>query len=216
MPVNIDQLRQIPLFASLGDDDLKHIAVVTKQRTFRRGDIILLEGERGGNLCYIDHGLVKIFKTSSDGKEQIIRLIESGQTFNEVPAIDGEPNPASAAAMQDSTIYLVSGEALRSFILESPAVAAAVVSSLTSALRRLVSLVEDLSFRQVTARVAKILYEQEHQHKLTQQEIAAMAGTAREVVGRALKQLEMHGAIEIRQGHVTVKNVDLLHGLALG
>jgi CRP/FNR family transcriptional regulator len=100
-------------------------------------------------------------------------------------------------------------------------VAEAVVKTLANALRHLVSLVEDLSLRHVTARVAKILLDQEasaregHQvYRLTQQEMAALAGTAREVVGRSLKELEMAGAIEMRQGRAVVLNRERLRLLA--
>jgi DNA-binding transcriptional regulator YhcF (GntR family) len=98
-----------------------------------------------------------------------------------------------------------------------------VVQALVQALRHLVSLVEDLSLRHVTARVAKILLDQEvasqgelHGYRLTQQEMAALAGTAREVVGRALKELETAGAIQMRQGHAVVVNHERLHMLSSG
>lgn len=95
--------------------------------------------------------------------------------------------------------------------------------TLANALRHLVSLVEDLSLRHVTARVAKILLDQEASapegqrvYRLTQQEMAALAGTAREVVGRALKELEAAGAIEMRQGRAVVVNSERLHMLSSG
>ncbi|MGH2485971.1 MAG: Crp/Fnr family transcriptional regulator, partial [Ktedonobacterales bacterium] len=145
------------------------------------------------------------------GKEQVLRLLGPGHTFNDVPALDGGPNPASAAAMETSVVYATGGAELRRMILERPGVAQATVRALAQALRHLVSLVEDLSFRHVTARVAKILLEQDAAaskgagaHRLTQQEMAAMAGTAREMVGRALKELESSGAIELQHGHVKV------------
>lgn len=214
-------LRQIPLFAALGDDDLAHVAAIAVERTYDRGDIILLEGAHAGALHYVRSGLVKIFKTSPEGKEQVLRLIGPGHTFNDVPALDGGPNPASAAALEPSAVYLVSSAALRRLIAERPAVAQAAVQTMAGALRHLVALVEDLSFRHVTARVAKILIDQETEqpderkrHRLTQQEMAAMAGTAREMVGRALKDLEASGAIAMRQGRAVVLDRERLRLLA--
>lgn len=222
MPVDIEALRQVPLFAPLGPDELAHVAAIVVERTYDRGDIILLEGDRAGALQYVRQGLVKVFKTSPEGKEQVLRLIGAGQTFNDVPALDGGPNPASAAAMEPSVVYAVGSRQLRQLIVERPAVAEAAVSTLAAALRHLVALVEDLSFRHVTARVAKILLDQEEAaarggakaHRLTQQEMAAMAGTAREMVGRALKDLEAAGAIEMRQGRVVVLDRERLRVLA--
>ncbi|HLZ22903.1 MAG TPA: Crp/Fnr family transcriptional regulator [Ktedonobacterales bacterium] len=212
MPIERDMLRQVPLFARLNDDDLARVAAITVERRYERGDIILLEGDRGGALHYVREGVIKIFKTSREGKEQVLRLIPAGGTFNDVPALDGGPNPASAAALEASVVYATPSSALRRLVEERPAVAQAAILSFAAALRHLVALVEDLSFRHVTARIAKILLESELEqdrtgqprHRLTQQEMAAMAGTAREMVGRALKELEAAGAIELRHGRITV------------
>ena len=223
MPVDIEKLRQISLFAALGPEDLVHVAAMTVERHYDRGDIILLEGDMGGALHYVRSGLVKVFKTSVGGKEQVLRLIAAGHTFNDVPVLDGGPNPASAAAMEPSVIYVIRRAELRHLIVTRPEVAEAVVQTLANALRHLVALVEDLSLRHVTARIAKILLEQEasfqdeqHIYRLTQQEMAALAGTAREVVGRALKVLEAAGAIEMQQGRVVVLSRERLRLLASG
>jgi CRP/FNR family transcriptional regulator len=228
MPVDPAILRQAPLFSSLEQADLEEVAAVAAERHFGRGDIILLEGDVGGGLYFVRAGRVKIFRTSAEGKEQVLRLIPPGGTFNDVPALDGGMNPASAAAMEPCVVYAVGRQALRKLILERPGVAEAAIRTLSAALRHLLTVVESLSFRHVTARVAKILLDQEaasrqegskpqtptgrlaHPYRLTQQEMAAMAGTAREVVGRALKELEAQGAIEMRQGHAVVVNVERL------
>jgi len=138
-----------------------------------------------------------------------------------VPALDGGPNPASAAALEPSVVYVVRRAELRHLITTRPEVAEAVVQTLASALRHLVALVEDLSLRTVTARVAKILLDQEasshdeqHAYHLTQREMAALVGSAREVVGRALKELEAAGAIEMRQGRAVVLSRERLRMLA--
>jgi len=209
--VDIEIVRQIPLFATLKAEELGYVVAVTVERRYERGDIILLEGDPGGALHYVHTGLVKVFKTSPEGKEQVLRLITPGHTFNDVPALDGGPNPASAAAMEPSVVYMMRRIDLKKLILERPAVAEAVTRTLAGALRHMVALVEDLSFRHVTSRVAKILLDQEREaqkgqvvHRLTQQEMAALVGSAREVVGRSLKELEASGAIGLRQGRVTV------------
>jgi CRP-like cAMP-binding protein len=207
----------VPLFAPLSADDMARVAAVTVERHYERGDIIILEGDRGGALYFVRSGLIKVFKSSPGGKEQVLRLIEAGRTFNDVPALDAGPNPASAAALEPSVVYATGGAELRRLIVERPGVALATVQALAGALRHLITLVEDLSFRHVTARVAKILIEQDASavasgasgkavHRLTQQEMAAMAGTAREMVGRALKELEATGAIRIQRGRITVVN----------
>ncbi|HCI81016.1 MAG TPA: hypothetical protein DHW02_15155 [Ktedonobacter sp.] len=217
MTIQSEALRQIPIFATLNEQELTLVANMATERQYERGDIILLEGESGGALCYVYRGLVKVFKTSAEGKEQVLRLIAKGHTFNDVPALDGGPNPASAAAMEASTIYMIRRAELQRLIKMEPEVAATVIQMLAQALRHVVELVEDLSLRHVTARVAKLLLEQDtasgdmsREHRLTQQEMAAIVGTAREVVGRALKELEVAGAIELHQGRVMIVNKEYL------
>ncbi len=144
-----------------------------------------------------------------------------------MPALDSGPNPASAAALEPSVVSIVSGADLRRLIAERPGIAQAVVRELAGALRHLVGLAEDLSFRHVTARVAKILLDQAERidsgeatvagrptHRLTQQEIASMAGTAREMVGRALKELEAAGAISLDHGRIGIQDIERLRLLA--
>lgn len=228
MPVQAETLRQIPLFAALSPEDLAQVATVTVERRYTRGDIIILAGQEGGALYFVRKGLVKIFRTSEEGKEQTLRLIDGGNTFNDVPALDGGTNPASAMAMEPTVVYATSGVELRRLIRERPEIALATVHTLAIALRSLVALVDDLSFRHVRARVAKILIEQGQEgsadgsdeggqplrRRLTQQEIAAMAGTAREMVGRAIKELEAAGAIRSEHGHITVVSRERLQMLA--
>ncbi len=222
MPVNIEVLRQIPYFSKLSQEELANVAAVTVERHYNRGDIVLIEGEKDGALCYVCSGLVKVYKASTEGREQVLRQIGAGFTFNDVPALDGGPNPASVAAIEPSVIYVIRRAELRKLITTRPEVAEAVVLTLAKTLRHLVGLVEDISLRHVTARVAKILLEQEtsaqqghHVHRLTQQEMAALVGSAREVVGRSLKELEAAGVIEMRHGHAVVLDKEKLRMMAL-
>jgi CRP/FNR family transcriptional regulator len=220
MAIQAEALRQIQLFATLAPDDLAQVAAVTVERRYKRGDIILLAGQEGGALYFVRRGLVKVFKTSDEGKEQVLRLIGAGHTFNDVPAFDGGPNPANVMAMESTAVYVTSGTQLRRLIVERPGVAEATVRTLAAALRHMVTLVEDLSFRHVRARIAKILLEQDQQRedgqpprRLTQQEMAAMAGTAREMVGRALKELEMVGAVSSDHGRIIILSRERLQML---
>lgn len=222
MTIEIEMLRKIPYFSTLSPNELALVALETVERHYNRGDLILIEGETAGALLYVCSGLVKVFKASPEGKEQVLRLIGAGYTFNDVPALDGGPNPASVAAVEPSVVYVIRRSGLRKLITTRPEVAEAVVLTLAKTLRHLVALVEDLSLRNVTARVAKILLDQETSaqqgqpiHRLTQTEMAALVGSAREVVGRALKELETAGAIEMRHGQAVVLNRERLRMMAL-
>lgn len=223
MPVTIEELSKAPMFALLNSNSLAQVTTMTREQHYERGDLIMLEGESGGALHYVHVGLVKVFKLSTGGKEQVLFLAATGQTFNEVSALDGGPNPASAAAMEPSTVYAIGQKELNMLIMTQPDVATAVVQMLAGRVRHLFALVEDLSLRPVIARIANILLDQEaasqagrQTYHLTQQEMAALAGTAREVVTRALRDIETAGAIKIHQGRVVVVDRDRLRLFVLG
>jgi CRP/FNR family transcriptional regulator len=176
----------------------------------RRGELLLVEGEPSEYLYYIRSGQVKVFKTSADGKEQVLRIFQADETFNEVPVFDGGPNPASTLVIEEGTVYVLRRADVVRLLSEHPAIALGVIRVLASRLHHLVGLVEDLSFKHVTARVAKTLLLQseavsgETPHRLTQQELAALVGTAREMVGRALKEFELEGIIATKQGRISI------------
>jgi CRP/FNR family transcriptional regulator len=212
---NSQIVEQIHMFAGLPPSERERVRMLLHRRHAARGELLLVEGGEAGPLCFVQSGLVKIFKTSFDGKEQILRLVSSLQTFNDVPAIDGRPNPASAAALQPSVIYQINHADMQRLIHSHPLVAEAVIQTLADALRHLVTLVEDLSFRHVTARVAKMLLSTRplNTGPLTQSEMAAMTGTVREVIGRALKELESVGAITLQHGHIQIIDSERLQML---
>lgn len=216
MAIEIAALRGIPEFSALADTELTYVQQVTRQRRIQRGELLFLEGGPGEHLYYLQSGRVKVFKISADGKEQVLRLFQAGETFNEVPIFDGGPNPASAMVLEDGIAYVLHRDDIQRLLSEHPRIATSVIRVLASRLRYMVGLVEDLSFKHVSARVAKTLLlhseavEGKTAHRLTQQELAALVGTAREVVGRVLKALEHEGIIDLEQGRITILNRERL------
>ncbi|MBI2953823.1 MAG: Crp/Fnr family transcriptional regulator [Chloroflexi bacterium] len=206
--MSIDEgfLKSISLFAGLSDDLLDAIARRLITKSFNKGDIIFLEYAACEGIYFVKSGRVKVYKTSAEGKEQVLRVMGPGESFNDVPVFDGGPNPASAEAMEATTVYLIPKRDLLSLVEDNPALAMGVIRNFGSRLRHLTMLVEDLSFRHVTSRLAKVLLghadakAEGHKRRLTQQEMASMVGTAREVVGRSLKNMEEQGIIKM-EGH---------------
>ena len=220
-----DPLSNIPYFAQLTPDQRTNVLRSARHIHAAAGQTLFVDGEPCSGMYIVMQGLVKLFKTSADGKEQVVRHMSAGDTFNEVPVFDGSPNPVSAAAVEASNLIVLSRETMLAALREYPAVAEAVVQVFASRLRHLVALVEDLSFRQVTARVARIVLQSVSPHegvgagvggrvRVTQREIAEMAGTSREVVARALKALEDAGAIDARRGEIQIVDDALLNTLS--
>ena len=215
MAVQLEFLQSIPYFSGLGPAELNSIRRLIFEKTAERGEIVLLEGEPADGLYFVASGVVKVFKTSAEGKEQILHIVRPGESFNDVPVFDGGSNPASAQAMGPVSLYGIRRSNVEAILRDYPQVALNVVRVLADKVRHLVSLVEDLSFKHVIGRVAMILLEQAGDGKspgprLTQQEMAGMAGTAREVVGRSLKALEEQGAVRLDRHRIVITDKEAL------
>jgi CRP/FNR family transcriptional regulator len=191
--------------------ELEAIKLSFSEKTFQRGEVILLEGNLSDTLFFVAAGAVKVFKTSAQGKEQILSIARPGEALNDVPIFDGGMNPASAQALGPVTLYGLKKDKLQSIMRQYPQIALNTSKVLAGRMRQLVNLVEDLSFRHVLGRVTKILLTHADDgtgtnDHLTQQEMAAMAGTAREVVARSLKSLEEQGYIRLERHRIVITN----------
>jgi CRP/FNR family transcriptional regulator len=189
--------------------ELHAINQFISERKVERGEIIQLEGEAVGELYFVESGAIKVFKTSAEGKEQILSIIRPGEAFNDIAIFDDEPSPASAQAMTPVTLYGIGRSELHTLLREYPRLSLNTIMVLTLRTRQLMALVEDLSFRHVIGRVAKVLLENAGNNnapgaRLTQQEMAAMVGSVREVVARSLKALETEGAIRLERHRIQI------------
>jgi len=219
MVVEIDALKSIPYFSGLSPEELDSIRKFISEKTTERGEIILLEGEPSRELYFIVYGAVKLFKTSAEGKEQILSIVRQWESFGDVPMFDGGPNPASAQTMVPTGLYGLKKPDLEAILREHSQIARNIISVLAGQVRHSMSLVEDLSFKHVIDRVAKILLEYAgdgtgSRPRLTQQEMAAMAGTAREMIGRSLKSLEEEGVIRLDRHRIVIADKEALKELA--
>jgi CRP-like cAMP-binding protein len=215
MAVQVDFLKESPYFGGLSAADLDSIAKLSFEKKVDRGEIFLLEGESDEVLYLVASGVVKAFKTSADGKEQIINIARPGDSINDVAVFDGGPNVVAAQAMSPVILYGIKKKSLEEILRDYPQVVTNVIAVLAKRVRYLVSLVEDLSFKHVISRIAKILLQYAGSgtgtgQRLTQQDMAAMAGTVREVVGRSLKVLEEEGAIKLDHHRIIIEDKEAL------
>ena len=219
MVSRLEFLRSSPYFSGLSPAELEEINRLVFEKRYDREKIIIAEGEKAEALYFVASGVVKVFKTSADGKEQILAIIRPEETFNEVPVFNGGLNPASAQAMVPVVVYGIKRGDIEAILRTKPQVALNVTRVMAKRLRNLVSLVEELSFKRVISRVARILLDYAGDGiasgtRLTQRDMAAMAGTAREVVGRSLKALVEDGAIRIDRHRIIVTDRDALGKIA--
>ena len=208
MVIEEEFISSTPYFIGLNSEELNSVTKLFFERS-------VAKGEPAEALCFVVSGAVKIFKTSGEGKEQILNIARPGESFNDVAIFDGNPNPASGQALVPVILYGISKNDLETIFQKHARVALNIIKVLAQRVRQLVSLVEDLSFKHVIGRVAKILLEHvgdgsTHNPRLTQQEMAAMAGTSREVVSRSLRELEDRKAIRFERHRIIITNKEAL------
>lgn len=215
----LELLKTSPYFSGLKSGEFEEISRLLFEKSYDRDDIIAVEEEQAGALYFVVSGAVKVFKTSAEGKEQILAIIHPEESFNEVPIFNGGINPASVQAMTPVVVYGIKKNDMEAVLRKKPQVALNVIRIMAKRLRYLVTLVEELSFKRVVGRIAKILLdyaggEPDSGMRLTQRDMAAMAGTAREVVGRSLKTLADDGIISIDRQRIIVTDRDALKKMA--
>ena len=220
MPSKLEFLKSLPYFGGLDAATLDRIARETQELSFDRGQVVFLESDPCRGLYVVKEGLVRVFKTSPEGREQVMSIARPGQTFNLVPVFDGGPNPATATALEKTEALLIPKETFQSLTRDCPP-AQAIIKMLAGHLRRVTTMVEDLSFRTVVSRLAKLLLELASGQggaaagqQLTQEEMAARVGSVRDVVGRGLRQLEKAGAIRMARNRLLIVDADALRDLA--
>ena len=214
LKVWIRQIQYLRVLLPEGEEDL--LAAFSLGR-YDAGEIIMLEGELPPSLFIVASGLVKISRLSRDGREYIMRLVPPGETFNEVGVLDGAPNPATATAQTETTLWRIDRDDLKRVATRYPDLAWARAEQVAGMARHLVDLVEDLAMRTVKGRVARLLLDEaEASHAgvvprlLTQEEMASQLGTVREMVGRALRSLAADGVIEFDRHRIVILDPERL------
>ena len=222
LPTKIQLLKQIPYFASLPDRQVCELAAGLRERHYNAGQVIFLKGDPCQGLFIVLRGRVRTVTTSVEGREQVLKVFGPGRTFSDIPVFDNGPLPADAVAVTESTIAVIRQRHLLDLLRRHPDACIDVIRLFASRLRAYKGVIEDMSLRDVVARVARLLLDSARGRatlvedspslrlRYTQHEIAAMVGSVREVVQRALKTLEHAGLIEMARGKIRVIDVDAL------
>lgn len=203
--------RSVNYLSGVGDDALNDLARNSVLATFDQGEMIFLQDDPQNGIFLVESGAVKICRHSKEGREYILQIIHPGDTFNDVAALDGSSNPATAIAFTKTRVWRVARDDLRDIILRHPDLAWALIESLARRARFLVASVQNLAMRDVRGRLAQLLLEQAEADErgeafvpLTQEEMANRLGTVREVVGRTLRTLVADGVIAVERQRITV------------
>jgi CRP/FNR family transcriptional regulator, cyclic AMP receptor protein len=212
-------LRRTPLFASLTETEMRALASRVSRKSLQRGEQLFAEGDPCSGLFLVASGKIRIFKLSASGREQVLAMEGEGSSFAELPVFDGGNYPASASAWEDSEILFISSKDFQNFCREHPDVALKVIAIVGSRLRRLVGIIEELSFTTVRQRLISLIVQlaevegtrsKEGIHlelKKSHQDFAAELGTVRELVSRNLGRLQAEGYLEVEGRKLVVKDL---------
>ena len=221
----IDQLAAIPLFQSLPVEHLKDLATIVVRTTFRKRQTIFSEGDEGKGFYVVVSGRVKIFKLSSEGKEQILHIFGPCEPFGEVPVFSGENFPAHAEALEESSVFYFPREAFIGLIRRNPSLALNMLAVLSRRLRKFTVLIEDLSLKEVPGRLAAhLLYLSERKEgadhlvlDISKGQLASLLGTIPETLSRILSRMSREELIR-SDGPRCIRILDRegLEGMASG
>jgi CRP-like cAMP-binding protein len=218
-------LEKTPLLSSLSPSELQLLAARTVRKLFSAGELLFSEGEPCNGLHIIARGKVRIFKTSMSGREQVLAMNGPGESIAELPVFDGGPYPASAVAIEDTEIAFISRRDFNAYCLEHPQVALKVLSVVGARLRRLVGIIEELSFTTIRQRLIAALVKLaqsegrrtergiEFQLPASHQELANQLGTVRELISRNLMRLQAEGLLDVDARNIVVKDMKGLNAL---
>ncbi len=212
----VSALGAASLFSNLSPEELRLLAAHAVRKSYRQGELLFSEGDACKGLHIIVSGKLRIFKSSASGREQVLAVEGPGGSVAELPVFDGAPYPASVSAAEDAQILFISRNDFRSFCLAHPEVALKMLAVVGARLRRLVGIIEELSFATVRQRLASVLVRLaqsegkrmgegiEIQLPGTHQELAHQLGTVRELVSRNLMRLQAEGLVQVEARNITV------------
>jgi len=214
------RLKTAELLQGLDEASLSKLAPSGIWKVFESSEVVFWEGDIETNLFYLQYGSLKAVKTSPDGREQVLRVINAGEIFHEVGALAKRPNPATAIALEESGIWLLPRQAIEDAITEYPQIAFRIIENMADKIISLASLASDLSLKSVKARFAKLLLERakdgmiERRSWATQTEMASRLGTVPDVLSRVIRELTRAKVIEMDKKQIRILDAASLISLA--
>jgi CRP/FNR family transcriptional regulator len=212
--VLINTLRSCQLFTGLPVEDLEKIAAVTVIKTLEKGDYLFHEGDAAQGFYIVQRGAVNVHRVTAGGKEQVICVFRTGDSFAEVAVVSPTGYPADARAVETTQVLLVKKEGIFELLKQQPELALRMLGSMSSHLRVLVGQLEDLTLKDVETRLANWLVKRCPQPPsekpvnieltVTKRELAAELGTVSETFSRTLAKFREQKLIAVKGKTVTV------------
>ena len=222
----IEQLKKPLLFSGLNTADLSALAAITVRRTFKKGEVLFSEGEEATGFYLLLSGSIKLCRMSADGREKVLHFVKPRETFAEAAFFGDGKYPAEARAMESGEALYLPRQGLMELLSSNPNFSLNLVVSLSLMLRQFARQIEELSFADVTSRLASFLVRRAAENStsyggityidlgIKKGELASRLGTASETISRTFKKLKDEGIIDVQGGRVVVHQMDKLEKLS--
>jgi CRP-like cAMP-binding protein len=226
--MSVELLKQCPLFAGLREEDLKRIRGVALLKQVGKREVLFSDGEQAKGFYVILSGKVKLYKISPEGKEQILHMVSAPDAFAEAALFHEGSYPAFAEALVDSQLLFFPKRDFIHLIERNPQLSINMIISLSHFLRKFASLIEELSLKEVSSRVAKYLIDlslksakdgknlKEVDLDLSKTQLASKLGTISETLSRTLSKMKAKGVIDVNKNKILILNRELLEEMASG
>jgi CRP-like cAMP-binding protein len=221
MKKNTDIIAGSMLFEGLPPDQLAAIRRIAVTKSYTRGEPLFSEGDEGGGFYVLVAGQVKVFKLSPEGKEQILHIFGPGEPIGEVPVFSGTPYPATAEALAPSrAAFFPKAEFVR-LIADNPTLALNMLAVLSRRLRQFTVQVENLSLKEVPARLASYLLLLSGKKgrsvvslPISKSQLASLLGTIPETLSRILARMTAAGLVQVDRRQITLLDPEGLEALS--
>ncbi|MBE0501406.1 MAG: Crp/Fnr family transcriptional regulator [Desulfuromonadales bacterium] len=216
-----DDMKSCPLFADLSAEELTQLEAIVHRRKVQRGELLFSDGDAAKGFYVVVEGRVKVYKLSADGKERILHIVQPGSTFAEA-AIFGDGNyPAYAEPLVTSTLLFFPKRDFLNLLHNQSQMAINMIAGLSRYLRQFATQVEQLTFQDVPARLAKYLLTLPGAATgrvvlpISKGQLASNLGTVSETLSRTLRKLADEGLLAVEGKNITLLDSDELEELAI-
>jgi CRP-like cAMP-binding protein len=226
--MSIDLLKRCPLFAGLKEEDLKKIRAIALLKHVSKRGLIFADGQEARGFYVVLSGKVKLYKVSAEGKEQILHVVSAPDAFAEAALFLEGNYPASAEAMTDCQLFYFPQKGFVELIERNPQLSINIIVSLSQFLRRFASLIEELSLKEISSRLAKYLLdlslrcEREGKRSgvveldLSKTQLASKLGTISETLSRTLSKMKAKGIIDVQKNKIHILDRRALEEVSSG
>ncbi|MFC2134773.1 Crp/Fnr family transcriptional regulator [Bacteroidota bacterium] len=220
MPSLSELLLYVPIFAELPDDTIAKIAQIGSKKVYTRDTVILMEEDAGTALFVIIKGKVKVSRTSNDGREVILSILNESDFFGEMAILDGLNRSATVTSLEDSELFIIQRSDFLDLLKVHPEISIALLYELTQRLRGADMKIKSLSLKDAEGKVATVILQLaddigmikqgivEIDKLPLQQDLANMAGTSRETISRTLHSFAKKGLVELEGSKLRILNYE--------